>query len=174
MVTGKLEECPELTAMIAVSELISTVTEAGLPGRIDQRQQRLEQRKYRRQADRIWAATYVLRGLRYSQELAGQLLRRVRTMKESVTYQAILAEGESAGLTKGALAAAKKLLLLQGIMRFGAPDERTTAAVERIKDLARLEELSVRLLSAGSWQELLGPRATRRWNGRRTGSPSGD
>jgi predicted transposase YdaD len=158
--------------------LISAVTEAELPGIIDQMQQRLGQRKYRRQAASVWAATYILLGLRYSRELAGQLLRRVLTMKESVTYQAILEEGEALGIVKGeargALAEAKKLLLLQGTNRFGPPDERTQAAVEGISDLPRLEALSVRLLSARSWQELLGRRGARRQNGRRTGSPSGD
>jgi predicted transposase YdaD len=99
-------------------------------------------------------------------------------MKESVTYQAILEEGEARGVVKGealgALAEAKRILVLQGTNRFGPPDERTQAAVEGISDLPRLEELSVRLLSASSWQELLGRRAARRRNGRRTGSPSGN
>jgi predicted transposase YdaD len=156
---------------------ISAVTEAELPGIIEQMAQRLGQRKYRRQADTIWAAAYVLLGLRHSRELAGQLLRRVLTMKESVTDQAILEEGEAVGLVKGeargALVEAKKLLLLQGTNRFGPPDEWTRAAVEGISDLPRLEELSVRLLSVQSWRELLGRRAARRRNGQRTGSSSG-
>jgi predicted transposase YdaD len=117
-------------------------------------EQRLAQRKYRRQAGGLWAATYILLGLRYSQELAGQLLRRVLTMRESVTYQAILEEGEALGIAKGeargALAEAKIILLLQGTDRYGPPDQRVQAAVERINDLSRLEELSVRLLSAQS------------------------
>jgi predicted transposase YdaD len=158
--------------------LISAVTEAELPGIIDQMEQRLEPRKYRRQADGLWAATYILLGLRYSQELAGQLLRRVLTMRESVTYQAILEEGETLGIAKGAaqgaLAEAKKLLFLLGGNRYGPPDQRIQAAVERINDLPRLEELSVRLLSAQSWQELLSSRTRRRRTGRPGGSHSGD
>jgi len=41
----------------------------------------------------LWTATYVLMGLKYPSAFTEQLLRGVRQMKESVTYQAILAEG---------------------------------------------------------------------------------
>jgi hypothetical protein len=84
-------------------------------------------------------------------------------MKESSTYQAILAEGR----TEGALAEARKLLRLWGDDAFGAPDARTAEALERLSDLARLEELFQRVRTAGTWQELLGlPRPGRR-GGRR-------
>ncbi len=74
-------------------------------------------------------------------------------MKESSTYQAILEEGRS----EGAVAEAKKVLRLQGNKVFGSPDGRTSAAIERISDLAQLEDLLERLPSAPSWQDLLGP-----------------
>jgi len=148
---------------------ISAVTEADLPGIIGRMEARLGGRKRRRQANTLWAATYILMGLRWSPALAAQLLRGLMSMKESATYQAILEEGEALGIAKGqaqgAVAEAKKLLLLQGSNRFGPPDARTQSALERIDDLARLEELSVRLLHVESWQELLGP--PRRRNGRR-------
>ncbi|MCY2966479.1 MAG: hypothetical protein NT069_23090, partial [Planctomycetota bacterium] len=35
--------------------------------------------------DSLWTATYVLLGLEYPEEFANQLLRGVRSMKESVT-----------------------------------------------------------------------------------------
>ena len=88
-------------------------------------------------------------------------------MKESVTYQAILEEGEARGEARGLLAGEKKLLRLQGEQRFGPPDEATAAALEALTDLARVEELGVWLLQAGSWQELLGRPAPRRPNRRR-------
>ena len=84
-------------------------------------------------------------------------------MKESVTYQAILEEGEE----KGALAEARKIVLRLGRNRFGPPDARVTAAVEAIADVERLEELGERLLSAASWDELLGLPAPRRPQPRR-------
>ncbi len=93
-------------------------------------------------------------------------------MKESSTYQAILEEGRQVGLakgrTEGAVVEAKKLLRLQGDDAFGVPDARTTAAIERINDLAQLEDLFRRLRSATSWQDLLGPLAAGSRKGRRS------
>lgn len=73
-------------------------------------------------------------------------------MKESSTYQAILEEGRQEGF----VAEAKKVLRLWGDDAFGAPDARMAAAIERINDLAQLEDLLRRVRSATSWQELLG------------------
>lgn len=72
-------------------------------------------------------------------------------MKESVTYQAIIAEGKAEGLVEGA----RKLLLHQGTGRFGPPSKANLADLKRINDLARLEELSDRMLIVDSWRELL-------------------
>ena len=100
-------------------------------------------------------------------------------MKESVTYQAILEEGEAKGLEKGleqgleqgkiegALAEIKKLLRRLGEDHLGAPDAATAQALEQLNDLPRLEEMLVRLTHIHSWQELLGRPAPRRRNGRR-------
>ena len=137
---------------------ISAVTEAELPGIIKEMERRLGGRRLRRQAPFVWSATFVLMGLRWPRELTEVLLRGVRSMKESVTYQAILEEGRD----EGALAQTKKLLRLLGESRFGAPDARTARALEKINDLPRLEELAVRLPHVGSWQELLGRPARRR------------
>lgn len=84
-------------------------------------------------------------------------------MKESSTYQAILEEGRS----EGALAEAKKLLRALGSRRFGEPDSQTVAAIERIGELALLEDLCNRLDSARSWQELLRPTVAGSRQGRR-------
>jgi hypothetical protein len=89
---------------------------------------RIETRRLRPHAEDVWSATFILLGLRYSRELARQLLRGVRSMKESVTYQAILEEGAE----KGALAEARKFVLRQGRVRFGPPDARVPAALEAI------------------------------------------
>jgi predicted transposase YdaD len=145
---------------------ISAVTERELPGIIRQMEARLSGRQARGLAESLWSATYILMGLRYSRELARQLLQGVRSMRESVTYQAILEEGEA----KGAVAEAKKFILLQGSSRLGAPDGATKAALERLDDVQRLEELGVRLLTATSWRELLDRPASRRRPGRRPSS----
>lgn len=84
-------------------------------------------------------------------------------MKESSTYQAILAEGR----TEGAVGEAKRVLRLLGEDAFGSPDGRTAAAIRRIEDLAQLEEMLRRLRTASSWQELLGPLSPGRRGARR-------
>jgi hypothetical protein len=76
-------------------------------------------------------------------------------MRESVTYRAIVAEE------------AKKILMLQGRKRFGPPNARTNAALERIKGLDRLERLTERLSDVSSWEELLAAPPRRRRNGNR-------
>jgi hypothetical protein len=68
-------------------------------------------------------------------------------MEESSTYQAILEQGRLRG--------AHRLLLLQGTERFGPPSAEIRALVDGIKDLDRLDQLSLRILKARSWQELL-------------------
>jgi predicted transposase YdaD len=81
-------------------------------------------------------------------------------MKESATYQAILAEGREEGRqegrTEGAVAEVKKVLRLLGDEALGPPDARITAAIERLTDLTQLEELLKRVRTAASWQELIG------------------
>jgi hypothetical protein len=127
-------------------------------------EERLSGRGKRKQAPALWAAAYILLGLRYSGELAAQLFRGVVSMKESSTYQAILAEGEG----RGAVRELRRAIRLVGDEAFGPPGARTAAALDRIEDLSRLEELVRRLRTAGSWQELfaLPPNGGRR-RGRR-------
>jgi predicted transposase YdaD len=164
---------PLLTGPLPLVALapISAVTEAELPGIIQRMERRLSGRRGRRLAAQIWGAAYILAGLRYTPALAAQLFRGVLAMKESSTYQAILEEGRAEGLSKGraegALTEAKKMLRLVGDAKFGPPDDRTAAVIERLSDLAQLEELAERLPTAGSWQELLGPLGPGRRGGRR-------
>ena len=65
------------------------------------------------------------------------------------------------------MAEARKLLRVFGDRKFGRPDARAVVAIERIEDLARLEDLCDRLETAGSWQELLGLPAPAPRGGRR-------
>jgi hypothetical protein len=100
------------------------------------------------QAAELWSAAYILMGLRYEKAMIQTLLQGVITMKESVTYQAIIEEGEAKE--------ARKILLLQGRRRFGEPAPAVAAALEAMTDVQKLEDLTVRLLDTASWQELLG------------------
>lgn len=138
---------------------VSAVPADQVPEVIDRMKARLRTRPPA-EAAKLWAATYVLMGLRYQQAFISPLLQGVMGMKESVTYQAIVEEGVQQGLQqglqKGAMQELRKTLLLQGGKRFGAPAARVRKVVEGLDDLEQLEQLSLRLLDVGSWQELLG------------------
>jgi predicted transposase YdaD len=121
-----------------------------LPGVVQRMQDRLASEAPRPLAAKLWAATYVLLGLRYPRALADRLLRGVLAMEESVTYQAIL--------ERGGIAEARRLLLLNGSKKLGAPDAATREAIAALADLGRLEELHQRLFDVSSWRELLAPK----------------
>ena len=88
-------------------------------------------------------------------------------MKESSTYQAILAEG----VAEGALQEARKNVLLVGREAWGEPDEAAAAAINALADVQQLEEMLRRAVHVRSWQELLGKPGPRRRNGRGKHSP---
>jgi hypothetical protein len=116
----------------------------------------------------LWSATYILMGLRYNQALVHRVLQGVVTMRESVTYQAIIEEGKAEGLTEGRIEEARTILLLQGRSRFGEPSPEELAVIHALMDVRKLERLSLRLLQATSWQELIGSNGPgRRGRGRK-------
>jgi predicted transposase YdaD len=76
-------------------------------------------------------------------------------MKESSTYQAILAEGRAEGLAAGRAEEARRLPLHLGGKKFGSPNTRIKAALEGIGSVESLEQLTERLLDVSGWDELL-------------------
>jgi hypothetical protein len=68
-------------------------------------------------------------------------------VRESSTYQAILAEGR--------LEEARKMLLIMGNDLLGSADAATVAAIESMSDLACLERLIVKALDVSDWAALL-------------------
>jgi hypothetical protein len=114
-----------------------------------------------------WSAAYILMGMRYQEPLIHTLLRGVGQMEESVTYQAILREGEA----KGKAAEARRVVLLLGRTRFGEPSPQVTAALDALSEVSQLEALAIRLLQVSSWEELLGGNGSaRRTRGRKKSS----
>jgi predicted transposase YdaD len=126
---------------------LTQVAEERLPGVIRRMEERIRQEASPGEAGILWAATYLLLGLRLTDERAARLLEGVRGMKESTTYQAILREGR----VEEALA----ILLRLGNRRFGPPSDEARAALEAITDIERLEALTERVLDVESWDELL-------------------
>jgi predicted transposase YdaD len=138
---------------------ISAVTRAEVPSVIERMKDRLRERKRQGDAKELWTATFFLLGLRYEPAFVGHILRGVMTMEESSTYRWVMEQGRQ----EGARRELQKTLLLQGNKQFQGTPRAVKAAIEAIADLARLEELSVRLLDAASWEELLGlPQPARR------------
>lgn len=115
----------------------------------------------------LWTTTFLLLGLKYDPEFSRRLLQGVMEMKESSTYQYILQEGmqkgmqeglregEKRGREEGRLEEARRLLLLLGTKRFGGPDRKTQATLDKIASPQQLEQMAARLLEVESWQELL-------------------
>ncbi len=142
---------------------ISNVPEGEVRGVIRRMKERLSGPKVPRRAADVWAATYVLLGLRYSDDFASRLFEEVLGMEQSATYQAIVRRGRAEE--------ARRLLLLQGEAKFGPADDAVRGAIESMGELVELEQMGVRLVSAGSWRELVPPQAPRRRraNRRRSG-----
>jgi predicted transposase YdaD len=146
---------------------LANVEKGQLPEIIRQMDARLEKEVSASEANSLWAATYILMGLRFQREFATQLLQGVRNMKESTTYQAILEEGEARGLARGLetgletgllegkATEARRILLRLAHKRFGMPSAAILATVEAIADVGRIEELTEKVLDAKSWDELL-------------------
>jgi predicted transposase YdaD len=109
-------------------------------------------------AQELLTATSILLGLRFSSDIADQLIREATRMKESTVYQAILAEGEAKGRAEGEvlgeIAEARRTILRLGEKRFGLPDAAIRKRVRETKDLTKLHALEDRLLEAESWDEL--------------------
>jgi predicted transposase YdaD len=114
--------------------------------------ERLEREAAPDERAKLLTATYVLAGLRVTPDVADRLFQGVRAMKESSTYQAILAEGR----TEGRIEALQETLLQLGRQQFHKPpDESVQADLQSITDEGRLKRMAERLLTASSWQELL-------------------
>jgi predicted transposase YdaD len=135
---------------------LADVPDSALPDVVGRMAERINREPGPRAA-KLWAATYLLMGLRYSDDLTDSLLEGVQTMQESTTYQKILREGRKEGLLEGRIAEAQRMLLRQGRKKFHDPDAATVAALEAINDLERLETMGERILDSEirDWDELL-------------------
>jgi hypothetical protein len=101
----------------------------------------------------LWASTFVLMGLRYPEELIDQVLQGVVGMKESVTYQKIVAEGYA----QGRIEEARRFFLRLATRRLGPPGAAALAAIHLMNDPDQFEQLAERLDSAAGWDDLFTP-----------------
>ena len=110
------------------------------------------------EADQLRVVTYTLLGLRFPPTVVDRMMPGIRSMRDSLTYQAILEEGRVEGRAEGRVDEARELLLELGTGRFGPPDGGTHATLRAIADRAQLHALAARLLTVASWHELLAGR----------------
>jgi predicted transposase YdaD len=134
---------------------VGDVQESELPAVIARMKQRFEQEADPKQTGDLWSAVYILMGMCYADAFIENLLEGVIAMEESVTYQKIIRKGEAKGKAEGKAEEARRILLLQGRHRFGEPSGEVVATLEALTDVEKLEALTVRMLEATSWQDLL-------------------
>ena len=132
---------------------IGAVTEADVPRVLREMKTRLGKRVRKTLADQLWTSTYVLLGLRYEEAVYSPLFEEVLGMEESTTYQAIIRKGKIAG----AIEELQKTILRLGEARFQRiPNKKAYATLMAIQDIEPLEQLTLRLLTVETWEELLG------------------
>lgn len=158
--TLRVWEMPVDTVLAAgVGTLPLAPLAAGAASRLEEIVDRMDRRVHADvqsgEAADIWAATYVLLGLSYPAAVGQALLKRVRTMEESVTYQEILNKGEARGEAKGLINGARRVLLTFGSRRFGAPPADVFEKINSLTDFDRLERLTERVPEVVGWDELL-------------------
>ena len=134
---------------------LGNVAREALPDVVRRMEERIEREATPGEAGTLWTATYLLLGLKYERGFVRQLLKGIRGMRESTTYQEILEEGASIGEARGKAEEARGLIFRLGSKRFGSPDAQTQATLDAVTSLERLELLAERLLEAESWAELL-------------------
>jgi hypothetical protein len=119
------------------------------------------------EAANLWAATLILLGLNYSAEFAAHVLQGVRSMRESTTYQAILAEGRAEGKAEGKIEGLRDLLLHLAGKRFGEVDPMMRGWVQSLDDLDYLTRLIERVYEVAGWNDLLSTPRPQQTKGRR-------
>ena len=154
---------------------LATLTDdanVALPQVVARIDQRIRAEALGEEARKLRATTAILMGLRHRMELIEQMMqganmRWEKIYEDSVVVQELIRQhtrvaeqrgeerGEQRGEQRGAVAHTQKSLLRQGTFKFGEPGEETRAIINSIDDLARLDAMSDRLLSATSWAELL-------------------
>jgi hypothetical protein len=99
------------------------------------------------QARKLLTAAFMLAGLRVKRDVARQVFRGVRAMRDSDTYLAIIEEGKEIQ--------AKRNILLAGEERLGPADDSVKARLNAVADLSRLARMIRRAAKATAWDEVL-------------------
>ena len=142
---------------------LGKVSGEDLPALMDQMDERISRDIKGKEAGELWALAYIILGLRCTSELSKSLIKGIPHMKESLTYQAIIAEGEAKGEAKdeakgeakGKAYEARRILILIGTHRMGPPSDLLREQIEHIDSLELLERLAEQALDSKTWDDLL-------------------
>ena len=127
---------------------ISAVRENELPAVIERMKRRFDAEAEQTTVAELWMATRVFLGLRHEARFVEQLLRGVRGMNESTTYQAIKEEGRIQEIRED--------IRSLGEQKFRKPlPAELEMKLEGSVDLKRLRQLLARILEVESWEELM-------------------
>ncbi len=139
---------------------LTDVAEADMPEVVRRMEERIRAEAEPELAGVLWTSTVILTGLKFRRDFADRLFRRVRNMKESTTYQAIVEEGVEIGEKRGQLSEARRLVLRMGRKKgLGEPAAEVVARLEGISNRETLEQIAERVLDAASWADVVGERA---------------
>ena len=107
-------------------------------------------------ADRVFLLTcgYILLGLRYTGTEIQNAYTRVRGMKESSTYQAILEEGREEGESIGVLKGEQNSLLMILRDRFGEVPAEIESRIRAVTEAARLQHAILRAIRISTIDDL--------------------
>jgi predicted transposase YdaD len=155
---------------------ICDLTGATLPAVVERLRERFDRETSPADARELWTVTRILMGLRFDRPLIDLLLKGVSQMQESVTYQEIenqgrvrgrsegrsegrtqgRSEGRSEGRTEGRFEGELQTVIRQATVRFGTPAPAVLERLKGITDQAELDRLSLAVLTAAGWAEMLG------------------
>lgn len=120
---------------------------------------RLEQEAAPEQSRKLLTMAFVLIGLRVNRNVALEVFRGVRQMKDSDTYMAILEEGLERGLEKGREEGReeelRQLILMLAEEYFGPVEESVLARINAMSDLNLLRRIVRRIPKEPSLEALL-------------------
>lgn len=98
--------------------------------------------------EKLLGSTFVLGGLRYSEDRLLELYMSLHNiLEDSTTYQGIIRRGVARGRQDSILELAQD--------RFGPPTPHAEATIRSITDVPRLQRIARHVLNATGWDDLL-------------------
>lgn len=143
---------------------LCAISREDVPNLASQLQERIKQNLPFGDAAEILMIACMLLQMRFKEERRFmETIFGIRGLDETPFYQEILkkgleegrATGRTEGRTEGRLTALRHVLMRLGVARFGEPEARIRRSINAIRSAKRLEDMTVRVLDATDWNELL-------------------